>query len=201
MKKDEFRTSKETATITFLDDDEELLLWECPPDSSDNESRLSVDWQFLKARPFPIFIPRGGVDPVIFSGDDSSVKLCIGGEASLPEFAPFFDPTKIKSRYKIDNEYFELRIMYLKANFTKRKSCIKAYHARTRYDVVFLSHCQYHSFRDHFLYTVDLHPSQVRVMDGKTLHFFPHYQEIPFYDEGGQAYENATSHLRFPLEV
>ena len=108
IKRDEYCTSKETATITFLDDDDELLLWECPPDSSDNESRLSVDWQFLKARPFPIFIPRGGVDPVMFSGDDSSVKLCIGGEASLPEFAPFFDPTM---RYKIDYEYFKQEIM------------------------------------------------------------------------------------------
>ena len=121
-KRDDFRTSKETGTITFLDDDEELLLWECPPDSSDNESRLSVDWQFLKARPFPIFIPRGGVDPVIFSGDDSSVKLCIGGEASLPEFAPFFDPTKIKSRYKVDNRYFKLRIMYYKPILQKEKA-------------------------------------------------------------------------------
>ena len=89
----------------------------------------------------------------------------------------------------------------LQANFTKRKSCRKAYHARTQYDVVFLSHCQYHSFRARFLYTVDLHPIQARVMDGKTLHFFPHYQETLFYYEGGQAYENATFHQRFPLEV
>ena len=89
----------------------------------------------------------------------------------------------------------------LQANFTKRKSCRKAYHARTQYDVVFLSHCQYHSFRARFLYTVDLHLIQAGVMDGKTLHFFLHYQETLFYYEGGQAYENATFHQRFPLEV
>ena len=80
--------------FTFLDDDV-LLLWACPPDSSDSESRLSVDWQFLMPLPLPIPIPRGGVDPILFSGDDSSVKLCRGGEASLPEFPPFLDPTKM----------------------------------------------------------------------------------------------------------
>ena len=73
--------------ITFLDD-VELLLCVWPPESSDNEVILSVEWQFLT-----LPIPRGGVDPVKFSGDDSSVKLCKGGEASLPEFAPFLDPT------------------------------------------------------------------------------------------------------------
>ena len=78
---------------------------------------------------------------------------------------------------------------------------MKAYHARRQCDVVFLSRCQYHSFRVRFLYTVGLHPTQARVTDGKTLHFFHHSQEIPFYYEGGQAYENATFHQRFPLEV
>ena len=79
--------------LTFLDDEGPLR--ECPPDSSDRESMLSVDCQsFLPLVP-TMPIPRGGVDPILFSGDDSSVKLCIGGEASLPEFAPFFDPTEI----------------------------------------------------------------------------------------------------------
>ena len=50
------------------------------PDSSDNESRLSVDW--------PLTIRLG---PMRFSGEDSSAKLCRGGEVS--ELPPDFGPT------------------------------------------------------------------------------------------------------------
>jgi len=50
------------------------------PDSSDKESRLSVDW--------PLTIRLG---PMRFSGEDSSAKLCRGGEVS--ELPPDFGPT------------------------------------------------------------------------------------------------------------
>ena len=53
-----------------------------PPDSSDNESRLSVDW--------PLTILDGMLR---FSGEDSSAKLCMGGEVSELPAEPPLGPT------------------------------------------------------------------------------------------------------------
>ena len=69
----------------FLD-----AFWFCgwaPPDSSDKESKLSVDWPFTNR-----------LLGLRFSGEDSSAKLCIvGGEVS--ELPPDLGPTakKLKS--------------------------------------------------------------------------------------------------------
>ncbi len=65
-----------------------------PPDSSENESRLSVD------RPLRIRDVMGGEGETRFSGEDSSAKLCmcIGGDVS--ELPLDFDPTKM---YKNDS--------------------------------------------------------------------------------------------------
>ena len=56
------------------------------PDSSDNESRLSVDW------PFTIRLVC-----MRFSGEDSSAKLCRGGDVS--ELPPDLGPTAINYTY------------------------------------------------------------------------------------------------------
>ena len=69
----------------------ECLSWcWCPADSSENESRLSVD-----CPPFRIRVDIGGEGETRFSGDDSSAKLWSGGEVSEP-LTPDFDPTEKK---------------------------------------------------------------------------------------------------------
>ena len=72
-----------------------------PPDSSDSESRLSVDWP---------------VKSLMFSGEDSSAKLCIvGGDVS--ELPPDLGPTAIKKIKGLKEEQILVLLLYYRDNY------------------------------------------------------------------------------------
>ena len=77
---------KDRIVLPLRPPDVECRSWCC--DSSENESRLSVDCPFR----IRVDIDIGGDGETRFSGDDSSAKLCNGGDVS--ELIPDFDPTK-----------------------------------------------------------------------------------------------------------
>jgi hypothetical protein len=79
-----------------------------PPDSSENESRLSVDC------PLSSRLVSGG--ETRFSGDDSSVKLCSGGDVSELS-PPDLEPTE-KEVWKILYYFIVYRIFLCSRYFS-----------------------------------------------------------------------------------
>ena len=81
----------------FLDAFWLLFCGWAPPDSSDKESKLSVDWP----------LTNGPILGLRFSGEDSSAKLCIvGGEVS--ELPPDLGPTEKNKKIKFLNKIVQI---------------------------------------------------------------------------------------------
>lgn len=93
--------------------------WRWLPDSSDKESKLSVDWLvFIR-----VMIPA-------VSGDESSAKVFNGGEVSLP--APDWDPTKIKQVVRRKLSKLLWRDIHKGQAFTMKKHCMMDFAAMIR---------------------------------------------------------------------